>query len=127
MPTAISSTFRKRSFNVAPYEDKWIEWEAFHGEQLAGRVVCFEAAPKDCWIHDLWVDRDHRGSGLGSELLRRAVDTATSRGYLRVLGELRPYDESPTTRVEAFFRRHGFGVNHNWDGLGHAVIILALR
>lgn len=125
---ALSFRINKRQFNVAPYKDSWHEFEAFDGEHLVGRIVCFEAPRRsgDCWIHDLWVAPDHRRSGVGSELLRLAIDTAQAHHYLRMLGELRPYDSSPQKQVEAFFQRHQFSIEENWDGTGKSVVLLML-
>ena len=118
--------FHKRQFNVSPYKDSWHEFEAFHEDRLVGRIACFEAPPgsKECWIHDFWVDPGSRGHGVGSELLRLAVESAQTSGYQRMLGEFRPYDSIPSATVEALFRRHGFTVEENWGELGTAVVLL---
>ena len=128
MATDMSFKFQKRTFGIAPYRESWHEFEAFDGEHLIGRIVCFEAPPgsRDCWIHDLWVEPAKRRSGLGSELLRLAIETANIQQYLRLLGEFRPYDEAPTHRVEAFFNRHGFAIESDWEGTGRSVAVRLL-
>ena len=117
--------FRKRTFNVAPYKDSWHEFEAFAEDRLAGRVICFEAPPGsgDCWIHDLWVSPSSRKSGLGSELLRLAIETAQAHQCVRLLGEFRAYDTLAEAELEPFFQGNGFSVEEDWDGSGRAVVL----
>ena len=128
MTNKLTFSFRKRKFNLAPYRDSWHEFEAFEGERLVGRVVCFEAPRRsgDCWIHDLWVSHWHRQSGVGSELLTIAIEAARDRGYLRMLGELRPYDGETRKGAEDFFKYRGFQIEENWDQSGKTVVLLML-
>ena len=37
-----------------------------------------------CWLEDMVVDPGHRSSGLGSRLLRHAIDHAWRHGFLRI-------------------------------------------
>ncbi|GEM_PF-3071852 len=124
----LSLSIQKRKFGTAPYRDSWHEFEAFDGERLIGRLICFEAprGSKDCWLHDLWVDPGYRRSGVGSKLIVQAVATAREHKYLRMLGEFRPYDRVSQKAVQGFFRRHGFNIDENWDGKGRAVVLLVL-
>ena len=125
---APSLTIQKRFFNFAPYKELWHEFEAFEGEHLVGRIVCFEAprGSGDYWLHDLWVDQGHRRSGVGSELLRTAIKIGSNWEYLRMLGELRAYDGVPQKTLEAFFRRHGFSIEERWGRTGKTVVLLML-
>jgi GNAT superfamily N-acetyltransferase len=57
-----------------------------------------------CWLEDMVVRPDQRGKGLGSRLLRHALDDAKANGFARVT--------LLTDRVNAdairFYERHGF-------------------
>lgn len=115
----------KRRFAVAPYADSWHEYEAFENKLLAGRLICFEApaGSKDCWIHDIWVMETHRGHGLGSKLLKRALADARSHGYVRVLGAIRSYDNASRSAVEHLLTSHGFTVSPRWEGTSSRVAV----
>ncbi|MBI2873086.1 MAG: GNAT family N-acetyltransferase [Chloroflexi bacterium] len=127
--TAVGSLkIRKRQFSIAPYKESWHEYEAFDGEHLVGRAVSFEAprGSGDCWLHDLWIAPECRRSGVGSELLRETIENARAHHYLRMLGELRPYDGAPIDGLAAFFRCHGFIIDANWERTGKPVVMLLL-
>lgn len=113
----------KRKFTVAPYSESWHEYEAFESKRLVGRLICFEAPPesKDCWLHDVWVMKSHRGKGLGSKLLKRALADAKSHGYVRVLGAIRSYDSASRRAVEQLLTSHGFTVVAQWEGTASRV------
>jgi GNAT superfamily N-acetyltransferase len=108
----------KRKFAVAPYAESWHEYEAFENKRLAGRLICFEApaGSRDCWVHDIWVMEEHRGKGLGTKLLKRALADARTHNYARVLGAIRSYDNASATAVEQLFTSQGFTVVPNWEG-----------
>ena len=53
-------------------------------------------------IHELWVHEAHRGAGLGSALMRSAIDEATARGC-RLM-----FLSSHSFQAPAFYARLGF-------------------
>ena len=59
---------------------------------------------EDCWLEDLYVDADARGSGIGRALTQAVVDRAASRGCRRV--ELDVNSENPAAL--ALYRSLGF-------------------
>jgi ribosomal protein S18 acetylase RimI-like enzyme len=59
---------------------------------------------EDCWLEDLYVDADARGSGLGRVLVQEVIDRATARGCRRV--ELDVNSENPAAM--ALYRSLGF-------------------
>lgn len=119
---------RKRKFTVAPYKDSWHEYEAFEGDRLVGRLVCFEAPVKsrDCWIHDIWVEQAHRGHGIGTTLLRQAIKDAKAHGYVRLLGAFRAYDNSSEEALRKLVIREGFAVHDRWEATGQRVAVKVL-
>lgn len=118
----------RRVHRTPPFDEAWHEYLAFDEEQLVGRVSALEAplGSKECWIDDLWVDRIHRRSGLGSELLKVILLNAKARGYEKVVAELTPYDTTPGSVVEAFYQKHGFDIVEHWEGGASRVGILFL-
>lgn len=65
----------------------------------------------------VWVSEDHRGSGVGAELLAAAEQVARDRGCRRLTVS------SFTFQAPAFYERHGFVETGRTEGLpveGHA-------
>ena len=60
--------------------------------------------PTTVYVSDLWVDADHRGRGLGRELLRRIADQALERGSTHVVLDV----DSKNADAIAFYLRLGF-------------------
>lgn len=58
-------------------------------------------------LEDLIIRRDYRGNGLGSRLLKFAIDFAREKGFVRVTLLTDRDDE----RSVAFYRKHGFFVS----------------
>jgi len=54
------------------------------------------------YIEFLWISEQHRGSGLGSRLLRRAETTARERGCLGV------WLNTISFQAPGFYQRHGY-------------------
>lgn len=71
---------------------------------VEGRQVAFARVVTDDatfgWICDVFVDRDHRGRGLGTWLVDSIVEDMTARGILRLLLATRDAHE--------VYRRSGF-------------------
>lgn len=59
---------------------------------------------RDCWVEDLFVSAEARGSGLGGALLEGAIERARERGCRRI--ELDTNEENAPAR--ALYERHGF-------------------
>jgi RimJ/RimL family protein N-acetyltransferase len=58
-------------------------------EQVAGfAAVDFNTQEPDTATVGVWLLREHRGKGLGTELARLALDFARDRGYRRIRGRL---------------------------------------
>ena len=70
--------------------------------QLRYRQSVWMAAP-DCWLEDLFVEDDARGSGCGAALVSAALERARERGCRRV--ELDTNEENPALRL---YHRFGF-------------------
>lgn len=66
-----------------------------------------EVAPGRWWICRVLVQREHRGQGLGTKLLRALVEECSKQGAKRI--EVAPggYDSDPK-RQRAFYLKAGF-------------------
>lgn len=79
------------------------------GDEVIGMVSLLftistvEGGPA-CWLEDLIVRPDRRGSGLGSRLLRHLIDYARAHGFTRVA----LLTDKLNTGGIRFYRRHGF-------------------
>jgi ribosomal protein S18 acetylase RimI-like enzyme len=71
--------------------------------QLRYRLSVWTGAD-DCWLEDLYVEDDARGSGLGRALVNAAVERATARGCRRM--ELDVNEQN--TAAIAFYESLGF-------------------
>jgi ribosomal protein S18 acetylase RimI-like enzyme len=71
--------------------------------QLRYRFSVWTAA-EDCWLEDLYVTEEARGSGLGRALVEGAIERAAARGCQRI--ELDVDDENAPAR--ALYERLGF-------------------
>lgn len=61
------------------------------------------------WIGNCWVHRDHRRRGIGSEMVRRAIEEAAKRYATRfIFIDVSPIDEAPLDGVRAFWTSNGF-------------------
>jgi GNAT superfamily N-acetyltransferase len=109
-----------RSFTRDAFADgsPWRAWVAEDGGRLVGcawlRLV--EKVPHPnrslderpiAYVTNMFVDADHRNSGLGRELLRRAVDFARERGVDGVV-------VWPSERSRPFYERAGFSPGPLW-------------
>lgn len=119
----------KREHHSLPYEDCWHEYLAFDGDRVVGRVASFEIplGSKDCWINDLWVEREHRRKGIGRELLKKTMENAQAHDYRRIMGELVPYDNAPMRTVRQFYGALGFDMVDNWEDTQRSVAMLRLE
>jgi ribosomal protein S18 acetylase RimI-like enzyme len=96
-------------------ESSWLSaWLAVSGEEIVG-VMMTRAE----WVSDLWVGRDHRGTGIGGKLLAHAEDEIRGRGYdtlhLRVV--------KTNARAIEFYQSHGWRVYREFphEKFGHAM------
>jgi len=82
---------------------------ARHGNKIGGMVnLLFTISTAEggpvCWLEDMVVRPELRGSGLGSRLLAAAIDHARDHGFLRIT-LLTDKDNSGARR---FYQRNGF-------------------
>ena len=119
----------KRAHNAPPYKDCWHEYLAFEEDEIVGRISAIENPPgsRDCWINDLWVEREYRGKGVGSELLMAIMEDARIRSYRRLMGYLTPYDKVPMETVKRFYRGFGFDMVDDWENGLRPVAMLNLE
>lgn len=107
--------------------------DAYNGEAAplheVQRLSCFARLPSGavvggaigrtwgeaCELQQLWVHADHRGHGLGAELLRRFESLATRRGC-RVF-----YLETFNFQAPAFYRRCGYRVATEIRAFPHGI------
>lgn len=80
-----------------------------HGSTLAGMVnLLFTVSTAEggdaIWLEDMFVRSEYRGQGLGSLLLRHAIEFAQREGFLRLTLLT---DRGPNPARE-FYLRHGF-------------------
>jgi ribosomal protein S18 acetylase RimI-like enzyme len=97
-------------------ESNWRDaWLAVSGEDRVGVAMTDEE-----WVSDLWVRRDHRGTGIGGRLLAHAEREIRSRGHailrLRVV--------KTNTRAVAFYQSHGWKIQREFphEKFGHAML-----
>lgn len=89
--------------------DIGIVFAARDGDEIAGMVSLLftvstaEGGPA-CWLEDMVVTPERRGSGLGSRLLRHAIDYACASGYARIT----LLTDAVNQRAIQFYTRHGF-------------------
>jgi GNAT superfamily N-acetyltransferase len=60
--------------------------------------------PPPAWIHELWVEPEARGAGIGARLLREAETFFAERGVARLSVRV----ESANEVGRSFWARHGF-------------------
>ncbi len=79
------------------------------GEKIVGMVsLLFSLSTAEggpvCWMEDMIVLPDQRGSGLGSRLLAAAIDHAQMLGFLRIT----LLTDKTNRGAQRFYARHGF-------------------
>jgi len=79
--------------------------------QLRYRLSVWTATD-DCWLEDLFVNDEARGTGLGRALIDAAFERARARGCARVQLDV---DEA-NTRAIAVYRAAGFGTEPGAPG-----------
>lgn len=78
-------------------------WVAVDGEHLLGTVLCGHDARRG-YIYHLVVEEDHRGAGIGRQLLGMALDSLKAQDVLKCHALV--IDENPA--AEFFWRRLGW-------------------
>ena len=76
--------------------------------QLRYRLSVWTAT-EDCWLEDLYVTEEARGTGVGRALIEAAFERARARGCRRI--QLDVADDN--TRAIDVYRAAGFGVDGN--------------
>jgi GNAT superfamily N-acetyltransferase len=61
-------------------------------------------------IHTLWVTEEHRGAGIGGELLRQIEEVAISKGYLG------SHTETTDYQALGFYLKQGYEIFGQLDG-----------
>jgi GNAT superfamily N-acetyltransferase len=95
---------------------------AYESERAVGLANCFRgystfrAAPL-LNLHDLVVEPDRRGRGIGARLLAAVADKARELGCCKVTLEV----QSANLVAQAAYRRAGFAPYELGDELGHAL------
>jgi ribosomal protein S18 acetylase RimI-like enzyme len=74
------------------------------GTVMLLRTVSTAIGEEACWLEDFVVAPDHRGRGIGTELLAAALAEARRRGFARVTLLTDADNES----AQRLYRRHGF-------------------
>ena len=72
-------------------------------------------------IHTLWLTEEHRGAGVGSELLRQLEDIARSKGYVGSHAETTDY------QALDFYLKHGYRVFGELEGKPRGVTWYYIR
>ena len=96
-------------------EEDWsLAWVAVSESKIVGMVLTHEE-----WISDLWVLREHRGHGIGQQLLLHGEAEIAGRGYgtffLRVV--------KSNTRAVSFYNRLGWRVAREFS---HETLLIAM-
>lgn len=61
------------------------------------------------FLEDVFVEPEYRGKGIGSELVKKAIEEARSRGCYKLIGNSRFENEGAHRFYERFgFAKHGF-------------------
>jgi GNAT superfamily N-acetyltransferase len=69
----------------------------------------------DCWIEDLYVEEQSRGSGLGRAMVEAAIDRARLRGCVRIELDV----DNENTPARSLYEQLGF--NHKHGGAAYMV------
>jgi GNAT superfamily N-acetyltransferase len=82
---------------------------AREGKQILGMVnLLFTVSTAEgglvVWLEDLIVRAEHRGGGLGTQLLERAIEFARARGCTRIT----LLTDGRNAGAKRFYERHGF-------------------
>ena len=79
------------------------------------------------WINRLWVATEHRRRGFGTYLLELAVAVARHQHHERLFGLLEPFDDTPLSVLEEFYRRFGFESDGSWPNQDENVWTLRIE
>ena len=79
------------------------DWEPAWVADIPGRLVAVMLTHGE-WLEDLWIEKDHRGLGIGGRLLAIAEQEIAARGFARA--RLRVVAENAAAR--AFYARRGW-------------------
>ena len=94
--------------------DRDTDWEPGWVVDSAGDLVAVMLTAKDR-LEDLWIEKGHRGRGLGERLLAIAEQEIAARGFARA--RLRVVAEN--TAATEFYVRHGWREDHRYPHERH--------
>jgi GNAT superfamily N-acetyltransferase len=80
-----------------------IEDEVVGMVSLLFTISTAKGAPA-CWLEDMIIRREHRGTGIGTKLLEHAVAYAKSHGFTRIT----LLTDRTSDKSIHFYERHGF-------------------
>jgi len=94
--------------------DRDTDWIPGWVADIVGTVVAAMLTEKD-WLEDLWIEKDHRGLGIGRRLLAKAEQEIAARGFARA--RLRVVAENAAAR--GFYARHGWREDRRYRHESH--------
>jgi ribosomal protein S18 acetylase RimI-like enzyme len=96
-------------------ESNWLSaWLAISQGEIVGVMMTREE-----WVSDLWLSGDHRGTGVGENLLAQAEREICNRGHQTI--RLRVVKSN--TRAVRFYQSHGWAVHREFphEKFGHTM------
>jgi GNAT superfamily N-acetyltransferase len=95
---------------------------AVRGDEVIGFLVLAALGEGAAELSHVFVGRTHRGRGVGTALVARAIEIAKARGYERLhLSTLEAFADA-----RAYYARHGW-IHEEEDGTGSLFFTLHLR
>jgi len=90
-----------------------------HSDEIVGLVTCFInfstfKVKKYLNIHDVIIQKEYRGIGIGRELIKKCIDIASERNYCKVTLEVRDDNAGAKLLYESFGFKDSEPVMHFW-------------
>jgi GNAT superfamily N-acetyltransferase len=94
--------------DIAAVLERGEGWGVFDGERLVGKLTIdalpYPSLAHTFWVHAVYVHPDARGSGASTTLMRAAIESAVTKGALRIALWVNA-ENGPARR---FYERFGF-------------------